>query len=118
AQELLRSQPKAVSDCNEFLALPLAKGKEWAGDTDRPDHWYRWYVEAESRKRLRVNGSPATRPLTWRIAFRTCPEHEIMEIAGGLGITRFVYEHHGTIQSVDVRLVSFSLHTAPTSTGR
>ncbi|MHC1762940.1 MAG: hypothetical protein AB9869_01355 [Verrucomicrobiia bacterium] len=111
ARELLRSSP-VVTECNEFLVLPLGKGKEWAGDTERSDHWYRWYVEAEGRKRVRVKGSPIKRPTsTWRLAFRTCPEHEIMEITEGLGITRFVYEHHGTVQSVDVRLVSFKRPT-------
>jgi hypothetical protein len=30
-----------------------------------------------------------------------------MEIAEGLGITRYFYEHHGTVAFVDSRLVSF-----------
>jgi hypothetical protein len=103
-----------MAGSQEFLVLPLAKGKEWAGDDERPDHWYRWYVEAESRKRLRVKGSPDKGPtLTWRIAFRTCPEQEIMEVAEGLGITRFLYEHHGTVQSADVRLISIATPAAP-----
>src|SRR5581483_86703 len=51
ARELLKSPPQTLTD-NEFLVLPLAKGKEWAGDTERPDHWYRWYVESDGRKRL------------------------------------------------------------------
>jgi hypothetical protein len=94
-------------DANEFLVLPLAKGKEWAGDTERADHWYRWYVESESQERLRIKGSSLESPTrTWRIAYRTLPDHQIMEIAEGLGITQFVYQHHGTVQSVDVRLVS------------
>lgn len=29
-----------------------------------------------------------------------------MEIAEDIGITRFPYEHHGAVQSVDVRLVA------------
>ena len=112
AYALLKSPPQTVPDCNEFLVLPLAKGKEWAGDSERPDHWYRWYVESEGRRRLRIEGSPLRGPTRkWRIAFRTCPDHQIMEIVEGLGITHFVYEHHGTVQSVDVRLVSVRLPT-------
>jgi hypothetical protein len=113
AHDLLRSSPQTVSDCNEYLVLPLAKGKEWAGDDERPDHWYRWYVEAERRTPMRVKGYPGSRSVpTWTIAYRTCPEHEIVEIAEGIGITRFVYEHHGTVQWADVRLISFTPHGA------
>lgn len=108
ARELLQSPGKALSMCGpEFLALPLAKGKEWAGEGERPDHWYRWHVEAQSRKQQQVPGFSAKDAVsTWSLAYRTCPSHEVFDIAEGLGITRYVYEHHGTIQSVDVRLVS------------
>ena len=44
---------------------------------------------------------------TWQIVYRSLPDHQIMEIAEGLGIVRYVYEHHGTVASVDARLVLF-----------
>jgi hypothetical protein len=40
---------------------------------------------------------------------RSAPE----EIAEGLGITRFAYEHHGKVQSADVRLTRIAAPAAP-----
>jgi len=98
-----------LSVLNEFLMLPLAEGKEWAADTgNRDDHWYRWYVELAGREKHQVKGFATDRSTpTWRIAYRTCPDEQVMEIAEGLGITRYFYEHHGTVAFVDSRLVSF-----------
>ena len=97
------------SDLALLLVLPLAQGKEWGDDSKREDHWYRWYVEDGRPRRWWVKGFATAHPLpTWRIAYRTCPEHEVMEIAEGLGITRYIYEHHGTVASADVRLISFT----------
>jgi hypothetical protein len=108
ARELLKTGNSGLAEADELIALPLARGKAWAGDTDRRDHWYCWHVEEEGRGRPRVKSSPVAGAVpTWLIAYRTNPDHQIMEIAEGLGITRYVYEHHGTVQSVDARLVEF-----------
>jgi hypothetical protein len=36
-------------------------------------------------------------------------KHQILEIAPGVGITRYVFVHHGTVATADVRLVSINL---------
>ena len=38
-------------------------------------------------------------------AMRTNPEHEIVTFVPGVGITAYVYAHHGTVSEVNVRLV-------------
>lgn len=106
AQRLVSAPLETPRDAEEFLVLPLHKGQTWGGGTEREDHWYCWHVESEKLATVRLKGivSPRRMPI-WRVAYRTCPEHEIMEIAQGIGITRYVYEHHGTVGSVDVRMV-------------
>ena len=97
-----------MEDFNELLVLPLAKGSRWGSDTEREDGRYCWCVEKAQSSKLRIKGySGNTLPLVYTLAYRTNPEDVLLEIAAGLGITRCVYVHHGTVASVDVRLVSF-----------
>jgi hypothetical protein len=97
-----------AQDYNELYALPLAKGKRWGGDTKREDGWYCWRVEKVKQETLHIEGESSNQTTTtYALAYRCNPEHELVDIVPGLGITRFVYMHHGTVASVDVRLVSF-----------
>jgi len=92
---------------NEWLSLPLALNQCWGGDTSRPDHWYCWNVESESSTIPHIPGFPAERPVpVWTIAFRTNPDHQIFELAEGLGVTRYIFAHHGTVASAEVRLIA------------
>lgn len=40
----------------------------------------------------------------WELVYRSAPDHAIVRIVPGVGITSYVYEHHGTVASVDVHL--------------
>ena len=42
----------------------------------------------------------------YRVAYRTIPGHVLIYFVPGLGITRYVYDHHGTPASTDVRLIA------------
>jgi hypothetical protein len=96
------------------LIFPLAKGKRWGGDSDRQDNNYCWYVEEKQATRLRIGGYPNRQPAdVWTLAYRTCPDHQIMEFVAGLGFTHYVYVHHGSVANADVRLVSVSYPTRP-----
>jgi hypothetical protein len=106
------SQPgkfsRQAQDFNELFQLPLAKDSRWGGDLQREDGWYSWRVEKAQPAKLQVEGNSGNPTvLVYTLAYRTNPEHLLMDIAPGLGITRFIYEHHGTVAEVDVRLVSF-----------
>jgi hypothetical protein len=90
-----------------WLVFPLTRGMRWGEDDERTDNRYCWYVEGKRAKHLRIEGFPATAPAeVWTISYRTNPDHQRLELVEGLGITRYVYVHHGTVASVDVRLVS------------
>lgn len=97
-----------AQDFNELLQLPLAEGRRWGGDLQREDGWYCRRVEQARSAKLQIEGcSENTARTVYTLAYRTNPDHQLLDIAPGLGITRYVYEHHGTVATVDVRLVSF-----------
>lgn len=104
----LTNEPRELPSCAEdWLAFPLAEGKKWGGDIERKDNNYCWYVQGRKLGRLKVVGyvdKPSVN--IWTLVFRTTPDHQIIDIVEGVGITRYVYVHHGTVASADVRLVS------------
>ena len=90
----------------------LRVGRTFGGERSarhRPDKWYRWHVEEARCVQLRgVSGiDPARQWREYRIGYRTNPAHVLVYFVPGLGITRYVYRHHGTPASTDVRLIEF-----------
>lgn len=109
ARQLIRNPRQLPQTAEALLELPLALGRTWGQDPGREDTWYGWCVEQVQAKALPVRGFASKRPLkTYQLAYRTCPDHQLLDIAPGLGIVRFVYHHHGTVASTDVHLVSVS----------
>ena len=97
-----------AQDFNELLALPLAKDKRWGGDAKREDGYYCWRIEEVRRETLHIEGISSNQTVTtYRLAYRSLPDHQLVDVVPGLGITRYAFAHHGTIASVDVHLVSF-----------
>ncbi len=88
--ELLLKFPVHVGDC------VAAEG------TDSPEllaaHMYCWFVSKE------VKGSSGR---GWEIFQHTGPDDMTFRIVPGVGITSFVYNHHGTVAYTDARLVAF-----------
>jgi len=98
-----------AQDFDELFVLTLAKDKCWGGDVEREDGRYCWRVEKEQTAKRRIKGLAEHHPFTvYSIAYRTNPDHQILDIAPGLGITRFIYVHHGTVATVDIHLVKFA----------
>jgi hypothetical protein len=100
-----------VHESQIFLDLPLWPEK-FFGDTaqfTRSDFMYYWLVEEEQTVQLKeIKGIPASEEWTqYTLSLRTLPDHEILEFVPGLGITHYVYGHHGTVSNVDVRLVEY-----------
>ena len=94
------------------LDFPLTSDKTYAPmepDVDRTDTMYAWHVDSVRRARLRgIEGVSSRRIVTeYILALRTLPDHEIDTFVPGIGITRFVYSHHGTVMDVDLHLVRF-----------
>lgn len=111
----LVSAPEKLADLEVLLELPLQVDKRWGciGSPDREDGWYCWRVEAVKAQRLAVKGlSPDDYRQICTVAFRTAPDHTVMDICPGVGITRLEYEHHGTVGIEQVRLVEFKPATS------
>jgi hypothetical protein len=90
------------------VKLPLALDSRWGGDSERADGWYCWNVEAVRKVDFGTLAGEGFRSgAVFTLAYRTCPDHTVMEFAPGLGLVRYEFEHHGTVASVDVRLVEF-----------
>jgi hypothetical protein len=70
------------------------------GGTPRPDRLYCWHVERQIQVRGRTG---------WAVAYRTNPDHQVIEFVPGLGVSAFEFVHHGTVASAHARLVSTSL---------
>jgi hypothetical protein len=86
----------------------LVVGRAFGHDRDNRDGrdgLYAWLVESETAVADRPLWLPlATEPTRWRLAYRTAPDHQLLDFVPGVGIARYVYAHHGTAASIDVHL--------------
>jgi len=74
---------------------------------DRLDTFYAWYVESGEAIRPPSAWSAASPTvMQWRLVYRTAPDHQVLDVVPGLGITHYVYGHHGTVADSDVQLIS------------
>ncbi len=93
-----------------FLEIPPPQGCI-ARDPEirRDDTMYCW-VSGDAKK-IRFEGivgvSPEKEVITFEFAMRTNPEHAIVTFAQGIGVTSYIYVHHGTVSEVDVKLIEF-----------
>jgi hypothetical protein len=114
AQRLVGNPHELPDRAEQLLLLPLAVGHKWGQEPAREDSWYGWCVERKESKKLSIKGMEAKGPRTiYRLAYRTCPDHQLLDVAPGLGVVRYVYSHHGTVASADVHLVSFCPTRSP-----
>lgn len=99
-----------VAEPQIFLDLPLWEGKFFGetGQFTRPDTFYHWVVESTQTGPLTVKGVLAAKEqTTYTLAYRSAPDHQLIDFVPGVGITRYVYSHHGTVSEVDARLVEY-----------
>jgi hypothetical protein len=109
ARQYSQNPGSVPSDFEALFQWPLVIGRKLGQDPVREDTWYCWCVEQVIKRPLSVKGFDGNRSQkTYRLAYRTCPDDQFLDVVPGLGIVRFVYNHHGTVASTDVRLVSFS----------
>jgi hypothetical protein len=96
-----------------FLRLPARVGDVFGADPETkrrfPDGRYAWCVDDRGPVSLAgIKGVPQERPFTaYTLMFRTNPDHQIATYVPGIGLTSYVYSHHGTVSEVDMRLVEF-----------
>jgi hypothetical protein len=94
-----------------FLELPLQPGVCLGQDPDhkRDDNMYCWSVGVPKPVTLDgVKGVSAGRNyLEYELAFRSLPDHTIIHFVPGVGITSYLYGHHGSVSEADVHLVQY-----------
>jgi len=84
----------------QILRYPVRIGDCVSDDSEPRVGEYCWSVERRIRE---------ARGVAWEIVHRTGADHQILHIVPGVGITSYVYEHHGTVSSANVRLSKFVL---------
>ena len=100
--------PPASSDL--VLDSTLAVGRVYGRDSvtsKRDDSIYGWRVASERAISAPASwNAGAARVQRMTLEYRSLPDHQSIDVVRGVGITRFVYSHHGTVADTDVRLVS------------
>jgi hypothetical protein len=82
----------------QILRFPVRLGDRVGQDPPRPDSRYCWSVA----RRIQSRYGPA-----WEVVYSTLPDDEIFDLAPGVGIVRYEYQHHGTVMETHAHLASF-----------
>lgn len=98
-----------VNENTLFLDVPLIAGKVYGEFANTPQGRYCWVVEGESPfDSSSLKGFPSAASKTsFIVSFHTTPDHTYVEFVPGLGITGYIYGHHGTVSECDIKLVEF-----------
>ncbi len=98
---------KMLQNEDVVFQLPLRVGQDYAADRGRRQSGrYCWHVVAVAPARLSgIKGLTTASAPGYTVTYRTNPDTETVDIAEGVGIVRFRYEHHGTPAECDLRLV-------------
>lgn len=110
--DAVRNASVAAKSSRLVIDSALVAGRLYGKDADRGDRnddMYAWLVESRARLSGRPGWLPlATDPTRWRLVYRTLPDDQRLDFVPGVGITRFVYTHHGTVANTDVLLSTVS----------
>lgn len=98
-----------------LIDAPLMEGKVYGGDFNALLRGrYCWLVEGErdfNPKRFPAAGK-IDNPRDFTLAYRTTPDHQVIDFVPGLGIVGFQYMHHGTLAETDLGLIEFGKSAA------
>jgi hypothetical protein len=100
-----------VNENQIFLDIPLISGKKFC-DTfsiSRADGMYCWTVgDAIQADTANIKGVDSSATLIeFPIYNGTMPDHSMIQFIPGVGISSYLYRHHGTISDVDVHLIEY-----------
>ncbi len=95
-----------IGDSDPFIVQPL-HGRDQMGCKEQAMNC--WTVEESKRKLTKIEGldSDIVRSI-YTLTYRSNPDHEVMEIAPGVGIITDTYSHHGTRCDTQFRLLRFT----------
>jgi hypothetical protein len=97
-----------------FLTWSLSAGNSYGSDPEMPvrtDHMYCWALERTSLQAITdVPGiEPAQQQTSYRLAYRTNPDEQVMDFVPNIGLTTFTYVHHGTVAEAHLELIAFKV---------
>jgi hypothetical protein len=92
-----------------ILRFPLRTDDLFGRDAaDRDDTLYAWYVESSQPIPAELAGLRAgLSDSLYTLAYRSLPDHQLVDFVPGLGVTRYVYGHHGTVAEASAVLVGY-----------
>lgn len=94
-----------------ILEIPCRRGAIFGEDPERglKDGMYAWFVQAvRPATPMQIGGILPGGPRTEHVlTYRTLPDHQVATYVPGIGLTAYVYSHHGTVSDVDMKLVEF-----------
>jgi len=91
-----------------MVKWPMRKGEEWGhvNDLKRTDHGYCYYVSDVKNKDLSyIKGINKGMHKVYTIRYKTMADHEETDFAEGIGIIRYEFVHHGTVDEEYLKLV-------------
>ena len=98
---------------NLIFKLPLREGETFGAAPDRgerDDTFYEWSVESVGPAKQQIAGFPSDKErMAYTLIYRTMPDHQISTYVPGIGLTAYIYSHHGTPSEVDMKLVKVDL---------
>ena len=100
-----------VEERQLIFIFPLSKVNKYCPteDINRSDSWYCWIVgkDTESINWEIIGLQEDNSLMPYSLTFMTGPDRESIQFVEGLGITKYIYSHHGTISNVYVKLVEY-----------
>jgi hypothetical protein len=110
----IKDESQSLEDLDKdgelLIDAPLMKGKVFGGEFNALVRGrYCWVVEGEREfnpKRFPAAGKLIS-PRDFTLAYRTSPDHQILDFVPGLGIVGFEYVHHGTLSETNLGLIEF-----------
>ena len=98
-QKAIEQALKGAPEGERILLAHPRVGDCLGGTPGRDDGRYCWHVERKVTRRGHTG---------WEVAYRTNPDHQLLEFVPGVGVTLFEFEHHGTVASARAELTSVS----------
>jgi hypothetical protein len=100
-----------INENNILLEIPLTNGKKFCDSVSmtRPDGMYCWNVgEADAFDGKNIKGLIFPAELwEYPIINQTMPDVSVIYFVPGVGISRYLYHHNGTVSEVDVHLIEY-----------
>lgn len=99
-----------VTDDEQFLDLPLVRGKKFcnAAGMVRSDHFYCWVAGEPTAADLSgAKGIPAGDHTEFPVAFLTMEDSTSFVFVPGIGITRYRYQRQGAMAETELYLAEF-----------